>query len=100
MADWQDEDWDWQDELENGPFEEPSGDSAPMKSTCCIHGAKSTRVVTPRSPKHRETLTRETAALEGWAYCTVKSGPETRTVVHSFGGPPLGATHMHLDIYG
>lgn len=65
----------------------------------CIHGARSTRVVRPRSPRHRATLVRETAAREGWAYATVLVGPGERKVTDSIGGPPVGAPHLALDCY-
>lgn len=82
------------------PGEKPGGrtDERMIKSIC-IHGARSTRVVVPRSPRHRANLVRETANCEGWAYATVLSGPGVRTVTDSVGGPPIGSTHMALDCY-
>ncbi len=66
----------------------------------CIHGAASTRVVVPRSPKHRATLVRETAEREGWAYATVLSGLGVRIVTDSVKAPiAVGSMHMALDVY-
>jgi hypothetical protein len=70
------------------------------KRSVCIHGAKSTRVVSPRSPYHRRQLVIETARREGWAYATVRSGPDTRVVTDSVSGMVVGQPHMHLDCYG
>jgi hypothetical protein len=74
-------------------------DKTMTNMNACIHGAKSTVVVKPRSPRHRATLVRETAAREGWAYATVLSGPDVRVVTDSLGGPAVGSTHMALDAY-
>ena len=67
----------------------------------CIHGSKSTRVVEPRSPRHRATLVRETAAREGWAYATHRSAPGVRVVTDVAGTCSFraGDTHLDLDVY-
>jgi hypothetical protein len=71
-----------------------------MNTKVCIHGAQSTRVVTPRSPHHRAQLVRETAQREGWAYATVLSGPGVRVVTESsVGAVEVGSLHAALDVY-
>lgn len=66
----------------------------------CIHGAKSTRVVKPRSPRDRARIVRETAEREGWAYATALSGPGVRVVTDAVGVAfKVGDTHMALDAY-
>lgn len=79
--------------------EEGRRDNPRERLKVCIHGARSTRCVRPRSPRHRATLVRETATREGWAYATARHASGKRVVTDSIGGPPVGSEHLDLDVY-
>jgi hypothetical protein len=61
----------------------------------------SSRTVGIRASKARlDRIVRSAAAVDGWAYITVASGPNVRSVVAStLAAMPIGATHLHLDTY-